>query len=159
MVKSTDCSSRGPEFKSQQPHSGSQPSVIRSDALLGCLKTATVYLDIINKSLKQQQQLPPTLAIRAGGVAESQSRLYPIVLSPDVQQMTGESHVSQHTCKYYKPDPTFWTQPAPGTAVAFLWLWPLINLPLPMHNVNRHSHLSATQSHGDTGPLCHPGPW
>jgi hypothetical protein len=27
-VKSTDCSSRGPEFKSQQPHGGSQPSVM-----------------------------------------------------------------------------------------------------------------------------------
>jgi hypothetical protein len=33
VIKSTDCSSRGPEFNSQQPHSGSQPSVIRSDAL------------------------------------------------------------------------------------------------------------------------------
>jgi hypothetical protein len=32
-VKSTDCSSEGPEFKSQQPHGGSQPSVMRSDAL------------------------------------------------------------------------------------------------------------------------------
>jgi hypothetical protein len=32
-VKSTDCSSRGPEFKSQQPHGGPQPSVIRLDAL------------------------------------------------------------------------------------------------------------------------------
>jgi len=32
-VKSIDCSSRGPEFKSQQPHGGSQPSVMRSDAL------------------------------------------------------------------------------------------------------------------------------
>jgi hypothetical protein len=30
-VKSTDCSSKGPEFKSQQPHDGSQPSVKRSD--------------------------------------------------------------------------------------------------------------------------------
>jgi hypothetical protein len=29
-VKSTDCSSRGPEFKSQQPHGGSQPSRMRS---------------------------------------------------------------------------------------------------------------------------------
>jgi hypothetical protein len=28
----TDCSSEGPEFKSQQPHGGSQPSVMRSDA-------------------------------------------------------------------------------------------------------------------------------
>jgi hypothetical protein len=35
-VKSTDCSScssKGPEFKSQQPHGGSQPSLMRSDAL------------------------------------------------------------------------------------------------------------------------------
>jgi hypothetical protein len=32
-VKSTDCSSEGPEFKSQQPHGGSQPPVMRSDAL------------------------------------------------------------------------------------------------------------------------------
>ena len=32
-VKSTDCSSRGPKFKSQQSHGGSQPSVMRSDAL------------------------------------------------------------------------------------------------------------------------------
>ncbi|EGW02084.1 hypothetical protein I79_018435 [Cricetulus griseus] len=33
VVKSTDCSSRGPEFNSQQPHGGSQPSIIRSGAL------------------------------------------------------------------------------------------------------------------------------
>jgi hypothetical protein len=32
-VKSTDCSSKGPEFKFQQPHGCSQPSVMRSDAL------------------------------------------------------------------------------------------------------------------------------
>jgi hypothetical protein len=32
-VKSTDCSSRGPEFNSQQPHGGSQPSIVESDAL------------------------------------------------------------------------------------------------------------------------------
>jgi hypothetical protein len=31
--KNTDCSSEGPEFKSQQPHGGSQPSVTRSDSL------------------------------------------------------------------------------------------------------------------------------
>jgi len=50
VVKSTGCSSRGTEFKSQQPHSGSQPSVMRSDALSsGVSKTATVYLNIINK--------------------------------------------------------------------------------------------------------------
>jgi hypothetical protein len=32
-LKSTDCSSRSPEFNSQQPHGGSQPSIMRSDAL------------------------------------------------------------------------------------------------------------------------------
>jgi hypothetical protein len=31
VVKSTYCSSRGSEFKSQQPHGGSQPSVMGSD--------------------------------------------------------------------------------------------------------------------------------
>jgi hypothetical protein len=33
VVKSTDCSFRGPKFNSQQPHGGSQPSVMGSDAL------------------------------------------------------------------------------------------------------------------------------
>ena len=33
-VKCTDCSSEVPEFKSQQPHGGSQSSVMRSDAPL-----------------------------------------------------------------------------------------------------------------------------
>jgi hypothetical protein len=35
--KSTDCSSRGPEFNSQQPRGGSQPSVMGSDALFWCV--------------------------------------------------------------------------------------------------------------------------
>jgi hypothetical protein len=35
--KSTDCYSKGPEFKSQQPHGGSQPPTMRSDALLWCV--------------------------------------------------------------------------------------------------------------------------
>jgi hypothetical protein len=33
VVKSADCPSKGPEFKSQQPHGGSQPSLTKSDAL------------------------------------------------------------------------------------------------------------------------------
>jgi hypothetical protein len=37
VVKSTNCSSKGPEFKSQQPHGGSQPSVMRSDVLFWCI--------------------------------------------------------------------------------------------------------------------------
>jgi hypothetical protein len=32
-VRAPDCSSEGPEFKSQQPRGGSQPSVTRSDSL------------------------------------------------------------------------------------------------------------------------------
>jgi hypothetical protein len=32
-----DCSSRGSEFNSQLPHSGSQPSVMGSDALFWCV--------------------------------------------------------------------------------------------------------------------------
>jgi hypothetical protein len=32
-IKSTDSSSKDPEFNSQQPHGGSQPSVMGSDAL------------------------------------------------------------------------------------------------------------------------------
>jgi hypothetical protein len=35
MVKSADCSSRGPEYKSQQPNDGLQPPVMRSDAIFG----------------------------------------------------------------------------------------------------------------------------
>ena len=34
---STDCSSTGPEFNSQQPHSGLQSSVMGSDALFWCV--------------------------------------------------------------------------------------------------------------------------
>jgi hypothetical protein len=36
-VKSTDCSPKGPEFNSQQPHGGSQLSVMGSDALFWCV--------------------------------------------------------------------------------------------------------------------------
>jgi hypothetical protein len=43
VAKSTDCSSRSPEFDSQQPHVGSQPSIYNQCPLLVCLKIATVY--------------------------------------------------------------------------------------------------------------------
>ena len=51
VVKRTDCSSKGPEFKSQKP------PIMRSDALLLVhLKAATVYLVIIiNKSIKREK--------------------------------------------------------------------------------------------------------
>ena len=37
MVKSTDCSTRGPEFNFQQPHGGLQPSVLGFDVLFWCI--------------------------------------------------------------------------------------------------------------------------
>jgi hypothetical protein len=43
MVKSTDCSSRGPEFNSQQPHGGSQPSVMRTD-VSGDNNTVVIFI-------------------------------------------------------------------------------------------------------------------
>jgi hypothetical protein len=45
-VKSTDCSSSGPEFNSQQPHGGFQPFVMGSNV---CLKIAVVYSYKYNK--------------------------------------------------------------------------------------------------------------
>jgi hypothetical protein len=36
-VKSTNCTSKGPEFNSQQQHGGSQPSVMESDTLFWCV--------------------------------------------------------------------------------------------------------------------------
>jgi hypothetical protein len=48
VVKSTDCSSRGPEINTQQPHGGSQPSVMKSKCLLVCLKRATILTYIKN---------------------------------------------------------------------------------------------------------------
>ena len=43
-VKSTDCSSRGPEFNSQQLHGGSQPSVMESDALFWHSFSVLIYI-------------------------------------------------------------------------------------------------------------------
>ena len=37
VAQSTGCSSRGPEFNSQQPHGASQTSVMEFDALFWCV--------------------------------------------------------------------------------------------------------------------------
>jgi hypothetical protein len=50
--KSTDCSSEGPEFKSQQPHGGSQPSVMRSDTSSGVSEDS--YSVLIYNNLKKK---------------------------------------------------------------------------------------------------------
>lgn len=41
--------------KTQQPHGSSQPSIVTYDTLFWCLKTATMYLHIINKFLKERE--------------------------------------------------------------------------------------------------------
>jgi hypothetical protein len=50
VVKSTDCSSEGPEFNSQQPHGGSQPSVTESNAPFWCVwnQLQCTHINIIN---------------------------------------------------------------------------------------------------------------
>jgi hypothetical protein len=50
-VKSTGCSSEGPEFKSHQPHGGSQPSVMRSDALFWCVSEDSYSVLTYNNKL------------------------------------------------------------------------------------------------------------
>jgi hypothetical protein len=46
----TACSSRGPEFKSQHPHGGSQPSVMESDTLFCVSEDSYSVLIYIDKS-------------------------------------------------------------------------------------------------------------
>jgi hypothetical protein len=47
VVKSTDCSPGGPEFKSQQPHGGSQPSVMNQTCSYGVSKNSYSVLTYI----------------------------------------------------------------------------------------------------------------
>jgi hypothetical protein len=55
-IKGTDYSSRGPEFNSHQPHDGSQPSVMGSDALFWCVcgeqQCTHIHKNKINKKSK-----------------------------------------------------------------------------------------------------------
>ena len=55
-VKSTGCSSRGPEFNSQHPHGGSQSSIMGSDVLFChkgiCVNGALIYTKINKRSFK-----------------------------------------------------------------------------------------------------------
>lgn len=58
-VENTDRSSDGPEFKSQPPHGGSQPSIRKSDTL-----SYSVLIIIINKFIHiKKTQLPGSLSL------------------------------------------------------------------------------------------------
>jgi hypothetical protein len=54
VIKTTDCSSRGPEFNSEQLHGGSQPSVMGSvmpsSGVSQDSYTVFIYIKLINKS-------------------------------------------------------------------------------------------------------------
>jgi hypothetical protein len=58
VVKSTGCSSRGPEFNSQQPHGGSQPSVMGSDTLFwpGGIHAGRMLYTKINLKKKKKKK-------------------------------------------------------------------------------------------------------
>jgi hypothetical protein len=73
-VKSTDYSSRGPEFSSQQPHGGSQPSVMESDSLFWCENSYSVL--IINQSINQSinQLINKSLCQREWGRSEKEEK-------------------------------------------------------------------------------------
>jgi hypothetical protein len=57
VVKSTDCSSRGPEFNSQEPHGGSQLSVIGSDALFWCVRRQLQCTNINKINFKKYRKI------------------------------------------------------------------------------------------------------
>jgi hypothetical protein len=53
----TDCSSKGPEFNSQQPHGGSQPFVNGSDALFWCVWKQLQCTHINKINLKKKKRV------------------------------------------------------------------------------------------------------
>jgi hypothetical protein len=61
--KNTDCSSEGHEFKSQQPHGGSQPPVMRSDTSSGESDISNSVLMYNNKYIlkKKKECLRPAM--------------------------------------------------------------------------------------------------
>ena len=57
-VKSTDCSSRGPEFKSQQSHGGSQPSVMGDPMPSSGVSEDSDSVSIYMKLKKKKKRVP-----------------------------------------------------------------------------------------------------
>jgi hypothetical protein len=75
-VKSTDCSSQGPEFKSQQPLGGSQPLVMRSDFLSSGVSEDSyrvlIYIYIIINLLKNKKN---SLQIRNASISNKINKI------------------------------------------------------------------------------------
>ena len=66
VVKRTDCSSRGPEFNSQQPHGGSQPSTMPSAGVSEDSYCVLLYIKEINNSLKKKGGLAKLVVTEQG---------------------------------------------------------------------------------------------
>jgi len=56
-IKSADCSSRGPVFNFQQPHGGSQPSVMGSNGLFWCVEDSYSVLTYIKKMMMMMMMM------------------------------------------------------------------------------------------------------
>ena len=64
MVKSTNCSSRGPQFNSQQPHGGSQPQQWESDVLFVSENSDSILINKINKIFKNKEKKKELILLR-----------------------------------------------------------------------------------------------
>lgn len=53
-VKSSNCSSKGPKYESQQPHAACEPSVMGDDVLFWCVWRHCTHIQKINKSKKNE---------------------------------------------------------------------------------------------------------
>jgi hypothetical protein len=65
VIKSTDCSSRGPEFIFQQPHGGSQPPTMGSNALFCCVwwQLQCTHIHKIKKERRKKKTLADAMGI------------------------------------------------------------------------------------------------
>jgi len=90
-VMRTDCSSRGPEFIAQQPHGGSQPSVMGSDALFWYAAVST------DRALIYTKYTSKTQGRGRGGVWRDGSMLRALAALPDGPGCFQHLHRSSQT--------------------------------------------------------------
>ena len=82
----SDCSSTSPEFNSQQPHGGSQPSVMESDALSWCVRRQLQCTHIYKINLLKKKK-------RTGEMAQ---RLNALTMLAEVLNSNPSNHMMAH---------------------------------------------------------------
>ena len=92
MVKSNDYTSEGPEFHSQQPHGGSQPSVMRSNSGLSEDSSSVLMTHPAGPVIRGQgeEELKPG-EVRLAGCGSS------IHLGEDGVSLTGQVYINGQT--------------------------------------------------------------